>query len=298
MKAPIDKIRPKPGEPRNDTIQIVVTTTCDLFTCSNCTQLLPFRPDRHMAVDVFRQAVHSLRDWPGIVGIFGGNPCTHPKFPELMAILCEEIPDQRHRGIWTNNLMKHGELVRKVFYPRGRFNLNAHADGKAAAEIRRWIPGHLIPGTDRDPAWHSSILVDYRDLGISEADWIRARESCDINQRWSAAIVEQDGKAVAYFCEVAAALDKIRGQAHGVEVFDGWWREPMARFQQQVGACCDAGCGVPLKLRGRLDRDDTYDVTPSWRDRLPVPRGKVQIEEPEKDHVSEATDYARLRTKR
>ncbi len=141
--------------------------------------------------------------------------------------------------------------------------------------------------------------MDYRDLGISEADWIRARESCDINQRWSAAIVEQDGKAVAYFCEVAAALDKIRGQVHGVEVFDGWWREPMARFQHQVGACCDSGCGVPLKLRGRLDRDDTYDVSPSWGERIPEHRGTIRIEEPVADPVvAEATDYARLRTKR
>ncbi|HXI98771.1 MAG TPA: radical SAM protein, partial [Gemmatimonadaceae bacterium] len=124
MLAPIDKLE-RGG---NRIIQIEVTRICTL-NCSNCTRLLPFRRDeKHMGVDVFREAVRSLADWPGVIGIFGGNPPCHPRFGDLMAILVEEIPDQRHRGLWANDLLKHGELVRDVFYPHGMFNLNAHAD--------------------------------------------------------------------------------------------------------------------------------------------------------------------------
>lgn len=257
MKAPTDK--------KNDTIQILVTRACDLFNCSNCTQLLPFRRDTlHMSPDVFRAALRSLEGWPGVRGIFGGNPCTHPKFHDLMQILVEEVPNQRQRGIWTNNLMKHGELVREVFYPHGRFNLNAHASPEAAAEIDRWLPGKLIETSRNRPSWHSPILLDYHDYDISEAEWSELRESCDINHTWSAAIMERDGAAFVYFCEVAGALDGIRGENNGLPAVPGWWREKMPYFESQVRNCCDKGCGVPLRRLGHLDRDDTYDYSPGF----------------------------------
>lgn len=266
MKAPTDKT--------NDTIQIVVSRSCDLMWCSNCTQLLPFRKDAvHMSVDVFREALRSLEGWPGIRGVFGGNPCVHPKFADLMAVLVEEVPDQRQRGLWTNNLMKHGALVREVFYPHGRFNLNAHADRAAAAEMDRWLPGRVIP-TSRDRAsWHSPLLMDWQDLGMTYPEWVTARESCDINQTWSAAIFERDGKPSAYFCEVAGALDGIRGDNHGIPAVPGWWRSPMARFKSQVEGCCDAGCGVPLRMLGHRDVDRTYDYSASF---VPLVEGKLR----------------------
>jgi hypothetical protein len=266
MKAPTEK--------KNDTIQIEVTRSCNLYSCSNCTRLLPFRQDTlHMSVDVFRQALRSLNGWRGIRGVFGGNPCSHPKFADLMQVLVEEVPDQRQRGIWTNDLMKHGSLVRDVFYPLGRFNLNAHADGAAAAEIDRWLPGKLIP-TSRDRAsWHSPILLDWRDMGLSESEWVAARETCDINQTWSAAILERDGQPFAYFCEVGGALDGMRGENHGIPAVEGWWRRGMDGFGDQVAQCCDRGCGVPLRRLGHKDIEDTYDYSASF---IPLVNGKLK----------------------
>jgi hypothetical protein len=290
MLTPHDKIR-RGG---NDTIQIIITRACDIFTCTNCTQLLPFRSDAlHMSTECFRNALRSLADWPGIVGIFGGNPCCHPRFAELMKILMEEIPVQRHRGIWTNNLLKHGALVREVFYPHGRFNLNAHADPAAAADIERWLPGKLIPKTDRDPAWHAAMLADYRDFGMSEEQWIAAREACDINQKWSAAIAERDGQPYAYFCEVAASLDGVRGENHGIPANPGWWQSRMDTYKHQVRECCDRGCGVPLRFRGHLDRAATYDVSASWQGVLTPPRGDIHINmiQPHASHCQDAADY-------
>jgi hypothetical protein len=250
-----------------------------------------------MAPEVFREAVYSLRDWPGIVGIFGGNPCTHPQFPELMKILEEEIPDQRHRGLWSNNFLQHGELVRRVFYPAGRFNLNAHGDAAAARAMDRFTPGRVIPSSKDKPAMHSAILVDRSDLGVSDSDWVRLREHCDINQRWSAAIAERNGRPHAYFCEVGAALDGIRGKNNGIPTTPGWWKWKMDRFDNQVRNCCDRGCGVPLSHRGHLDRDDTYDVSKTWAesDALRGSKGRVSIEVTESNFetVSMPTDYMR-----
>lgn len=290
MKAPTDKL--------NDIIQVVITRRCTL-NCSNCTQLLPFRRDApNMSPSVFRDAVRSLRDWPGIVGIFGGNPPCHPQFEELMATYCEEIPDQRHRGLWANDLLKHGELCRDVFYPHGRFNLNAHADPRAAAEIERWLPGKLIPSSRRQPSRHGAILVDRKDYGLSDEEWVFLRERCDINRHWSAAIVERNQQAVAYFCEVAGALDGVRRENHGVPVEPGWWRWKMGRFESQVRQCCDRGCGVPLRLQGHVDREEIYDVSPNWS----VWTGETKRVSTKMhgslptEHAAELTDYMRLRS--
>lgn len=296
MLAPTDKT--------NDTIQILVTRACDLFHCSNCTQLLPFRRDPlHMSVDVFRSALRSLAGWPGIRGIFGGNPCTHPKFADLMQVLVEEVPNQRQRGIWTNNLMGHGQLVREVFYPHGRFNLNVHASPEAAAEIDKWLPGRLIESSRNQPSWHSPILLDWRDMGLSEAEWITAREQCDINQRWSAAIMQRDDAAYVYFCEVAGALDGIRGENNGLLAYPGWWRNKMEYFQSQVRNCCDRGCGVPLKRLGHLDRDDTYDYSPSFQPLVQITldkRAKLSgdLHETLPAATEQPTDYQQQRTRK
>ena len=266
-----------PTEKSNDTIQIVITRSCDLFTCSNCTQLLPFRRDAlHMQPDVFRDALRSLAGWPGIYGIFGGNPCSHPKFPELMRILVEEVPQQRQRGLWSNNLLGHGPLVREVFYPHARFNLNAHGSTTAAAVMDQYVPGKRIPTSRERHSWHSSILVDWRDVGLSEPEWIAARETCDINRSWSAALFERDGEPAAYFCEVGGALDAMRGEHHGMPALPGWWRAPMAAFQSQV-AICDKGCGVPLRQLGHRDSDAVYDASPSFIPYTEVRRGSGRV---------------------
>lgn len=262
MKTPIDKI----NSGANDIVQIVCTTACNLFWCSNCTQILPFRKDiKHMSPEVFRQTLRSLDGWPGVRAMFGGNPCVHPQFPELCRIMAEEVSNQNQRGLWTNDLMKHGEITKRTFWPYGRFNLNVHCDVKAADYMREWLPGIPILGEDR-PSWHSPILMDYRDFGISDENWIEMRENCDINQRWSAAIMERDGAPYAYFCEVAGALDGIREENNGILAEPGWWKWPMNRFENQVKSCCDRGCGVPLKRKGHLDSDETYDISSSWQE--------------------------------
>jgi hypothetical protein len=293
MLAPIDKIE-RGG---NDILQIEITRKCDLFNCSNCTRLLPFRKDNlEMSLEVFAEAVRSLDGWPGVVALFGGNPCTHSHFADICQILAKHVPPEK-RGLWTNHLRGHGSLCRQVF-AHGRLNLNAHGNAEAYAEMNRWFPGRVIPGTDTKPSWHAAILTSWRDLGLSEAEWVQAREACDINQRWSGIIQQRDSRAVAYFCEVAGSLDGATGERNGLPVYPGWWRERIPAFASQIRNCCDGGCGVPLRFKGHLDQAGVYDVTRSW---LPVagePRGDIEIKvhESRNEVCRETTDYVRLRT--
>jgi hypothetical protein len=293
MLAPIDKLR----SGQNRIMQIEVTRKCDL-SCSNCTRLLPYRKDTwEMSLDVFRQAVWSLDGWAergGIVAMFGGNPCTHSRFPELCAILSDLVPPE-NRGLWSNNLMKHGAVAAETFR-EGVLNLNAHGIARAAAGIEAYFPARLIAGSDKNASWHAAILADYRDLGLSMAEWVEKREQCDINQKWSGIIQEFDGAPYGYFCEIAGAMDGVTGDRNGVLARPGWWSETIDGFGHQIKNCCDRGCGVPLKLKGHKDLEYIYDTTGAWKD-IVKPQGRVGVEyhytAPETTY--ETTDYLAFR---
>lgn len=292
MLTPYDKILNK----KNNIVQICITRMCSLFNCSNCTQLLPFRKDSmHMSLECCEKALQSMEDWPGVVACFGGNPLNHPKFPEI-ALLFEKYVPEKRRGLWTNDLLQHGEIAAKVF-SRGVQNFNCHGDSEAAAKIRKFFPNGIVHGeSGRDH--HGAILQDYRDYGISEEEWIQKRESCDINQNWSGLIREHEGEPYVYFCEVAASIDGVLGQNNGLLAEKGWWKEPISKFQGQIDNCCNAGCGVPLRLSGHGDREFTYDMSQSWVDRVAAQKkgpSRIQVRESLQPQVHEITDYIGLR---
>jgi len=295
MLAPIDKLR----NGGNQNIQIIVTSRCDL-RCSNCTQSVAHSGNKYnISLSSFREACESLRDWPGIVGVFGGNPTTHKQFPELCAILCEVIPDQRHRGLWSNNLLKHGSVVRDTFYPHGTFNLNAHGNAAAFADFERWVPGKAIKESGTTQSWHSPILTAIEDFVGSE--YIPDRETmwaiiknCPINNDWSGGIIERNGVAKGYFCEVAAAFDILYDEDNGIPVYPQWWKSGIERFENQIERWCPS-CGVPLNLKGSMDLDDTdtYSKTHEQLVQIKPYRKATLIESLHQTRTERATDYMR-----
>lgn len=289
-----------PGQPKETgghiygVIQVIVTNKCDLLKCSNCTQMLTHQKESFfMSVENFRRAVESLRDYPGIVGVFGGNPCVHPRFAELARVIQDVIPEKRRRGLWSNNVNGHGELCREVF---GYFNLNVHTNPKHAAEMYETLPGVRVWGAERQ-SWHSPTLVAIKDVIHDEKRMWDTIAHCDVNHKWSGAITERKGELRAFFCEIAASFDNVWDEDTGLPVTPGWWHEPMQSFAGQAKRWCP-GCGIPLKMKGHLDLDFTDDVSSSNLVVLNVKR-KTQL------HTSldgearthEATDYQRLRAK-
>lgn len=66
-------------------VQIDVTNICDK-SCANCTRFCGhYRPDKlyFMELEDYEKAVISLKEFPGIIGMIGGEPTLHPKFPEM-----------------------------------------------------------------------------------------------------------------------------------------------------------------------------------------------------------------------
>ena len=239
-------------------ICIDITNKCDL-ACSNCTRLLENQDTFwEMTADNFRLAVRSLADFPGIVAVIGGNPAMHRNFSELCKIFIEERPDKELRGLWTNNVFKHSDQAQEVF---GIFNLNPHGVERGIKSLSKL---KTLGWYHEAHSQHSPLLTAGKDLFTDVEMWDRISK-CDVNHEWSASIVQNKGKLRAYFCEVAASFDLARGTDHGIEPVPGWWRRSLSEFDDQVKTFCP-GCGVPAKLTGHMDFEDTDTYTKSNAD--------------------------------
>jgi len=256
MVAPSDK---RSGIWRSGIIQVMVTRACDL-ACHHCSQgsNLAGKPVM-MSAEEFDRACSSLAGYFGVVGMFGGNPTMHPQFPELCRIMRERVP-YLQRGLWCNNLRGRGADARATFNPRFS-NLNVHLDSDAAEEFRRDWPesAPYLKGTHLD-SLHGSPWVALKDVVEDEGERWRLIGQCDVNQFWSACLGVVPGRGLrAYFCEIAYAMAALHATAldaddwpdTGLEVVPGWWRQPMAAFEQQVRLHCHS-CGIPMRRHGQL----------------------------------------------
>jgi hypothetical protein len=246
----------RPGKYRQGIIQVWITRSCDK-ACFACTQGSNLRGSSgFISLEHFEQACVSLKNYFGVVGIFGGNPCLHPKFPAICEILCKHIPRER-RGLWSNRLMGHGKLCKKVFNP-SVCNINVHCDSDSFSEIRRDWPQVRVFGLEQDSR-HSPPFVALQDV-VEDPDkrW-ELISDCDINKHWSAIIIPFRGEAKGYFCEIAGAQAILHESDPdypdlGVPLIRDWWKRPMQEFAEQARYHCHA-CGIPLRIYGELSQE-------------------------------------------
>ena len=238
-------------------IQIWITRACDL-ACFNCTQAsnLGGNPGK-ITLDQFEQACISLKDYFGVVGIFGGNPCVHPQFEEMCTILRKYIPKSRC-GLWSNNPMGKGKICRETFNP-GASNLNVHLSQKAYDEFKRDWPECKPIGLKEDSR-HSPVHLAMKDVIADESERWDKISNCDINKYWSAMIGVFRGELRGWFCEIAGAQsmfqqDKPNYPDTGIPIptpgDKQWWEYGMNYYKHQVKKHCHE-CAVPLRGYGEL----------------------------------------------
>lgn len=271
----------RPSKPyRGGVIQIHLTRSCDK-SCFGCTQGSNLAgKTSFMSLDHFEEALTSLQGYWGVVGLFGGNPALHPEFEAICLLLRKYIPFEQ-RGIWSNNPLGKGKMMRETFNPRYS-NLNVHLDQKAYDEFRRDWPESIVVGLHQDsrhsPPWVAMKDVDKLPVFDANHNLIGTMENteenrynlitdCDINQRWSAMIGVFRGKLRAWFCEVAGAQsilhqDKEDYPDTGLDptikynpthTGDGlaWWELGIHYYANQVRKHCHE-CGIPLRGYGEL----------------------------------------------
>ena len=286
MKAPGDMR----GTACYGVMQIMVTSICNGPQCSNCTQMTRYRSTGDMKIENVLEAIDSVADYPGVVGIFGGNPCLHKDFPAICEHLAATIPDKGRRGLWTNDICGHGAIVQDTF---GYFNINVHQNTAAADRVRAAGLTAQIWG-ERAASLHGAVMVDMADVLPDEGQRWKLIAGCDVNQRWSPAIVETGGQLRGFFCEVAAAWSDVLGRRDGVRVKPGWWRRPMADFAGQVDRYCHH-CGIPLRIEGSLDAAAVDTVSTSTEPIARAAGRKTAVVTADAKHCRELTDYLKVR---
>jgi len=251
----------RPGAYLNGIIQIHVTRACDK-SCYNCTQGSNFGGLPYfMSPELFEKAVLSLKNWWGVVGVFGGNPAVSPYFADYCNILKRHISFEQ-RGLWCNHPRGKGKLMAETFNPRVS-NLNVHMDAAAYMEFKRDWPDSNPFGLNED-SLHSPVWVSMKDMKYlptrdgktmdnTEENRNLLIADCDINKYWSAMIGLYRGNELrAWFCEVAGAQAMLQQSVDenypdtGIEVFEDWWKLPMTSFSNQVLQHCH-NCGVPMR---------------------------------------------------
>jgi hypothetical protein len=215
-------------------IQIEVTNVCSR-TCSNCTRFCghhtkPFVMD----FETYKKAVDSLVNYPGIVGMMGGEPTLIPDFEKYVEYLASKITLKQRRGLWSSlgdHYYKYYELIKDVF---GYECLNDH----------------------KSKSLHQPLLIASKELPIDEETRKKLIDKCWIQTLWSSSITPKG----CFFCEVAAALDMLFDGPGGWPITNNWFMKIPRDFTEQMKWCDFCGGAMPFNRRDANDRID--DVSP------------------------------------
>lgn len=201
-------------------IQIEVTNVCK-NECTNCSRFVGHYPNTYfMNLEQVGNAIDSLLDFPGGIGIMGGEPLMHPDFHEICRLMKQMISPER-RFLWTSgyNWKMYRQVIRKTFGENVYFNNHSDTTQK-----------------------HHPMLLSISDI-ITDRKLIRKLvKDCWVNRRWSASINPKG----SYFCEIAAAMDVLFEGPGGHPVEQGWWDKDPEAFQDQIERYCyRCGACVP-----------------------------------------------------
>jgi hypothetical protein len=206
-----------------------------------------------MDIGMVEQAILSLQDFPGYVGIMGGEPTLHPQFVEICKLMKKHIsPEKRHLMTAGYNWDKYKTIIKRTF------------------------------GENVDYNDHNDMTQKHHPMLLSISDIVENPECletpCWVDRLWSASINPKG----CFFCEIAAALDILFDGPGGLPIEKGWWKkDPAAFIEQQKRSCHLCGANVPF-LPVRLE-DEQDIVSESNFQRLQIadsPRlrkGKVKV---------------------
>ena len=263
MKAPNEK----------SIIQIDVTNACT-HRCSNCTRFCGFHKKPYfMDIAYFYKAVNTLIDRDGIIGVMGGEPTLHPQFEEMCTYLRNNLPKDRlpNKELYKYPTPNYIETVNRQrilcsrigsfggeeqFYPfgAGLWTSITPLYWKNLENILEVFSVQLL-NTHDSISYHQPILLSRKALGIGDDEWIKLRENCWLNHRWSGSV---NPKGI-FFCEVAGTLDMLFNGPGGHRLEEGWWKKPIEAYEDQFHWC--EMCGLALMTPSRNANDEVTDIS-------------------------------------
>lgn len=255
-------------------IQIDITNDC-FNQCSNCSRFSGnHKKIYYMDWDIFRRACESLQteQFKGLVGIIGGEPTLHPDFGRFIK--------------YYDNVIPHGyDII------RGRnYNVNEPINNICEHQIKHWsldlsgkkrglwtsfgpkyaqhfesirdIFEYQCINDHKSSIMHQVSMLTRKELGIPDDEWKILRDSCWLQNNWSASITPKG----AFFCEIAGALDMLFDGPGGWAIEAGWWKRTPKDFGDQLNWC--EMCSFCLKTPYTPSHNNTDIVSPVWDKKL------------------------------
>lgn len=237
-------------------VQIEITNACTR-ECTNCSRFVGhYSKPYFMELEIVEQAILSLLDFPGLIGIMGGEPTLHPYFVEICTLVRKHVPPEKR------NLMTAG------------FNWDRYEK-----VIKRTFGEQVVFNNHSDPTQkHHPMLLSISDV-VDNRRYVESLISqCWVDQRWGASINPKG----CFFCEIAAAMDLLFDGPGGLPIEKGWWKkEPAAFLGQQRQNCYRCGASVPFYPGKLEDHQDVVSESNYRRlvdvDSPKVRRGRVKV---------------------
>ena len=214
-----------------------ITTVC-CNSCMYCSRYMRHTPNKdrgHMSLEYFEKALDTLLDWPNRIGLMGGEPTLHPDF----ARICEIMRDPKRNHPNYHRLMNRYSLF---------------TTGGPSYEKLREVIGwtfHYVEVFEHNPDQTAICMHQPTTLAIQDViEDANLREElindCWVDKTWCATINEYG----AYFCEVAAAIDRVTNKGgRAFALTNDWWmRTPDdADYKKQLELCQLCGMPVPVE---------------------------------------------------
>ena len=234
-----------------------------------------------MDLETVERALDSLRGFPGMVGIMGGEPTIHPDFERIAELAASRfaparLPRARFAPIADFASHRNKHLARIPGVKLGLWSSLGEAYYRHYETIQDTF-GYQCINTHDNPGQHQGMLIASGELPISEDRRQELIDNCWINRLWSASITPKG----AFFCEVAAALDMLFDGPGGWPIEPDWWKRPPDSWGDQRKWCNLCGAAMPVPSRPAWDAVD--DVSPKNLERLSevlspkARKGKVRV---------------------
>lgn len=222
-------------------VQIDITNYCG-HGCSYCSRYNKhLRNDQrsNMSLEMVESALDSLKDWPTIIGVIGGEPILHPQFTEICKLIQSKFPRSK-MGLWTSGGKKWNEYKSIVDETFGFVAFNEHNEFQL------------------DTCKHQPMTIAINEAVEDQNIREKLIDDCWVQREWCATINVHG----AYFCEVAAAQDLLLNDGKNAWPVDSnWWRKTPPDFTEQRNALC-GNCGMAIPMERDLIRNRIEKISP------------------------------------
>jgi hypothetical protein len=207
--------------------------------CTRCDRHLG-KKRYHMSLEDVEKALISYKDFPGWIGIIGGEPLFYPYLSEACELIRHYFPNPANKvAIWTSIDPQKSKYGNDIFRTFGHVHYHPHTKEQ------------------EQEFSHQPLTISIKDVIKNEKLRNALIDDCWLQRKWCPTITN-DG---AFFCETAASIAKLLG-IKGWEVEPTWWKRNPSEFGYQKDLCQYCGMCIPMERQKMEEKQQK--ISPSF----------------------------------